>query len=172
MTFSTGSRSPSNNAWMSEPRVRGARPSRPFFLLGCGMNFSQESEWNICRVQAIRTCQATAMAAALVLLCACGEATFENAGSPHSLLEDREACAVEINNSSAATAYRQNPTAHPDYVGQVYEVMNRCIEGKGWKQALSPQAQERLKGAIPSELTHARSPMSITESEQPEDSNF
>ncbi len=157
---------------MSEPHFRGARPSRPLFLLGYGMNFSQESDWKTRRVQAIRTSQATAMAAALVLLYACGEATFENAGSRHSLLEDREACAVEINNSPAATAYRQNPTAHPDYVGQVYEDMKRCIEGKGWKQALSPQEQERLKGAITSELTHARSPVSITEPEEPGDSTF
>lgn len=136
------------------------------------MNFLQKSDWNTCKVQTIRTSQATAMAAALVLLYACGEATFENAGSPHSLLEDREACAVEINNSPAATAYRQNPTAHPDYISQVFRNMNRCIEGKGWKQVLSPQEQERLKGAITSELTHARSPLSITEPEQTGDDTF
>ena len=112
------------------------------------------------------------MAAALVLLYACGETTFENAGSRHSLPEDRKACAVEINNTPAATAYRQNPTAHPDYIRQVFEDMNRCIEGKGWKQVLAPQEQERLKGAITPEVTHARSPVSITEPEQPEDSNF
>jgi hypothetical protein len=98
------------------------------------------------------------MAAALVLLYACGEPMFENAGSRNSLLEDREACAVEINNSPVATGYRQNPTAHPDYVSQVFEDMNRCIEGKGWKQVLSPQEQKRLKGIITSELTHARTP--------------
>jgi len=109
---------------------------------------------------------------ALILLYACGEATFENAGSRHSLPEDREACAVEINKSPAATAYRQNPTAHPDYISQVFEDMNQCIEGKGWKQVLAPQEQERLKGAITLEVTHARSPVSITEPEQPEDSNF
>ena len=112
------------------------------------------------------------MAAALVLLSACGEPMFEHAGSRHSLLEDREACAVEINNSLAATAYRQNPMAHPDFVRHVFEDMNRCIEGKGWKQVLSPQEQERLKGAMTSELTHARSPVSISEPEQPEDSTF
>jgi hypothetical protein len=112
------------------------------------------------------------MAAALVLLYACGEAMFENAGSRNSLLEDRKACAVEINNSPAATAYRQNPTAHPDFVRHVFEDLNRCIEGKGWRQVLSLQEQERLKGAITSELTHARTPVSITEPEQPEDSTF
>ena len=112
------------------------------------------------------------MAAVLVLLYACGEPMFENAGSRNSLLEDREACAVEISNSPAATAYRQNPTAHPDYVMQVFEDLNQCIEGKGWKQVLSPQEQERLKGAMTSELTHVRTPVPITEPEQPEDSTF
>src|SRR5262249_10094885 len=47
-----------------------------------------------------------------MVLYACGEPMFENAGSRKSVLEDREACAVEINNSPAATAYRQNPMAH------------------------------------------------------------
>ena len=112
------------------------------------------------------------MAAALMLLYACGEPMFENAGSRKSLLEDREACAVEINNSSAAAAYRQNPTAHQDFVRHVFEDMNRCIEGKGWKQVLAPHEQERLKGAMTSEQTHARTPVSITEPEQPEDSSF
>jgi hypothetical protein len=50
--------------------------------------------------------------------------------------------------------------------------MNRCIEGKGWKQARSPQEQERLKEAVTSELTHARTPKSITEPEQPEHSTY
>jgi len=112
------------------------------------------------------------MAAALVLLYACGEPMFENAGSRHSLLEDREACAMEINNSPAATAYAQNPTAHPDFVRHVFEDINRCIEGKGWKQVLSPQEQERLKGVLTSELTPARTPVPITEPEQPGDATF
>jgi len=59
---------------------------------------------------------------------------FDNAGSQNSLLEDREACAMEIDQSPAALAYRQNPTAHPEYVSQVFEDMNRCIERKGWRQ--------------------------------------
>jgi hypothetical protein len=136
------------------------------------MNFSPQSDWNTRRVQGVRKSQATAMAVALVLLNACGEAMFENAGSRNSLLEDREACAVEINKSPAATAFRQKPTAHPDYVMQVFEEMNRCIEGKGWKQVRSPQEQERLKGAITSELTHARTPVSITKPEEPGDSTL
>ncbi len=136
------------------------------------MNFSPESDRKTRRVQGIRKGQATAMAAAMVLLYACGEPMFENAGSRNSLLEDREACAVEINNSPAATAYRQNPTAHPDFATHVFEDMNRCIEGKGWKQVLSPQEQERLKGTITSELTHVRVPVPITEPEQPDDSTF
>ena len=157
---------------MSVPHFRGVRPSQPLFLVGCGMNFSPESDWKTRRVQGIRKSQATAMAAALVLLYACGEPMFENAGSRNSLLLDRKACAVEINNIPAATAYRQNPTAHLDYVGRVFEDMNRCIEGKGWKQVLSPQEQERLKGAITSELTHTRTSLSITEPEQPGDDTF
>ena len=32
--------------------------------------------------------------------------------------------------------------------------MNRCIERKGWKQVKSQQEQERMRGAITSELTH------------------
>jgi hypothetical protein len=157
---------------MSEPYFRGARSSRLLFRLEYGVNVLPESDWKTCRVQCIRTSQATAMAAALVLLYACGEPMFENAGSRNSLLEDRKTCAVEINNSPAATAYRQNPTAHPDFVRQVFADMNRCIEGKGGKQMLSPQEQERLKGAITSELTHARTPVLITEPEQAGDSTF
>jgi hypothetical protein len=136
------------------------------------MNYSAASDWKARRVQGIRQSQAAAMAAVLLLLYACGEPMFENAGSRNSLLEDRKACAVDINNSPAATAYRQNPTAHPDFVRHVFEDMNQCIEGKGWTQVLSLQEQERLKGALTSELTHARSPVSITEPEQPEDSTF
>jgi len=136
------------------------------------MNCSAESNWKSCGVQGIRKSQAAAMAAVLVLLYACGEPMFENAGSRNSLLQDRKACAVEINNSPAATAYRQNPTAHPDFVRHVFEDMNRCIEGKGWKQVLSPQEQERLKGALTSELTHVGSPVPITEPVQPGDSTF
>jgi len=78
----------------------------------------------------------------------CGEPVFENVGSPHTLLEDREACAVEIDQSQAAMTYRQNPAAYPDYPTQVFEEMNRCIERKGWKQARSQYEQEQLRGAI------------------------
>ena len=56
---------------------------------------------------------------------------FDNAGSQHSLLEDREACAREIDLTPAACAYRQNPTAHPEYVNQVFTDLNQCIERKG-----------------------------------------
>ena len=77
----------------------------------------------------------------LALLSACGEPMFENAGSQHSLSEDRKACAMEIGQSPAGLAYRQNPTAHPDYVSQVFTAVNRCIERKGWKQVRSQQEQ-------------------------------
>lgn len=86
----------------------------------------------------------------LALLIACGEPMFENAGSQHSLLEDREACAMEIEQTPAAIAYRQNPTAHPEYPSQVFTDMNRCIERKGWKQVRSQQ--EQVREAVTSQL--------------------
>jgi hypothetical protein len=91
-------------------------------------------------------------------LSGCGEPMFENAGSQHSLLEDREACAMEIDQSPEALAYRQNPTAHPDYVNQVFIDTNRCIERKGWKQVRSQQEQEQMREAIVSELAQTGQP--------------
>jgi len=88
----------------------------------------------------------------VALLSGCGEPVFENAGSPNSLLEDREACAMEMEKSPAAIAYHQNPTAHPEYVSQVFTDMNQCIERKGWKQVRSQQEQEQVREAITSEL--------------------
>jgi hypothetical protein len=95
---------------------------------------------------------------AVVLLTACGEPMFENAGSQHSLLEDREACAMEMEQSPVAVAYRQNPTAHPEYVSEVFTDMNRCIERKGWKQVRSQQEQEQVREAIASELAQTGQP--------------
>jgi hypothetical protein len=94
----------------------------------------------------------------VALLSACGEPMFDNAGSQHSLLEDREACAMEMEQSPTAIAYRQNPTAHPDYVSQVFTDMNRCIERKGWKQVRSQQEQEQVNQAMRSELAHTEQP--------------
>ena len=94
----------------------------------------------------------------LMLLAGCGEPMYENAGSAHSLLEDREACAMEINQTPAALAYRQNPTAHPDYVNGVFDEMNRCIEAKGWKQVRSLQGQEQVRDAITAEATRTAPP--------------
>ena len=91
-------------------------------------------------------------------LAGCGEPMFEHAGSPNSLLADREACAMEIDQSPAALAYRQNPTEHPDYPGQVFDEINQCIEGKGWKLVRSQQEQERLREATVSELAHNPQP--------------
>ncbi len=91
-------------------------------------------------------------------LSGCGEPMFENAGSLHSLLEDREACAMEIDQSPEALAYRQNPTAHPDYMSQVFIDTNRCIERKGWKQVRSQQEQEQVRDAIASELAQTGQP--------------
>ena len=99
----------------------------------------------------------------VTLVAGCGEPMFENAGSPNSLLVDREACAMEMEKSPAAIAYRQNPTAHPDYVSQVFTDMNQCIERKGWKQVRSPQEQERLNEAITSELKQTDPAVSISD---------
>ena len=94
----------------------------------------------------------------VALLSACGEPMFDNAASQHSLLEDREACAMEMEMGSAAIAYRQNPTAHPDYVSQVFTDMNQCIERKGWKQVRSQQEQEQVRETITSELAPTGQP--------------
>lgn len=91
-------------------------------------------------------------------LAACGEPMFENAGSQNSLLEDREACVMEIDQSPAALAYRRNPTEHPDYPGQIFDEMNQCIERKGWKQVRSQQEQEQLRDAITAELAQTGQP--------------
>jgi hypothetical protein len=102
------------------------------------------------------------------LLSGCGEPMFENAGSQHSLLEDREACAMEIDQSPEALAYRQNPTAHPDYVNQVFTEMNRCIERKGWKQVRSQQEQEQMRDAMASELAQSGQPAPRSDSKATE----
>jgi hypothetical protein len=86
---------------------------------------------------------------------ACGEPAFENAGSQASLIEDREACATEINNSPAAEAYRRNPDGHPEYPTQVFNEMNRCIERKGWRLVQSEQDQEQLRAAVVKEAQKA-----------------
>ena len=88
---------------------------------------------------------------------------FDNAGSPNSLLEDREACVIEMEKSPAAIAYRQNPTAHPEYVSQVFHDVNQCIERKGWKQVRSQQEQERVREATTSELTHSSQPAGLSD---------
>src|SRR5262249_40103509 len=98
------------------------------------------------------------------LLTACGEPAFENAGSQASLLEDREACAAEIENSAGANAYRQNPDAHREYPMQVFGEMNRCIERRGWKQVRSQEEQEQLRDAIVKEARQTASPSSISDS--------
>ena len=89
----------------------------------------------------------------LLFLAGCGEPMYDNNGSQHSLLEDREACAMEIEQSPAALAYRENPSAHPDYPNQIYDEVNRCIERKGWKQVRSPQEQEQVRDAVASQAT-------------------
>jgi hypothetical protein len=94
----------------------------------------------------------------------CGEPAFENAGSQASLLEDREACAVEVNTSRAAESYRQNPDAHPEYPGEVFGEMNRCIERRGWKLVQSEQEQEQLRDAIVKEARQQIPPASISDS--------
>jgi hypothetical protein len=47
---------------------------------------------------------------ALSVFAGCGELISDNAGSQHSLLEDREACAREIDPTPGALAYHQYST--------------------------------------------------------------
>jgi len=63
---------------------------------------------------------------------------------------------MEMEQSPPAIAYRQNPTAHPDYVSQVFTDMNRCIERKGWKQVGSQH--EQVREAVTSELAQTGLP--------------
>ncbi len=58
----------------------------------------------------------------LSVFAGCGELMSDNAGSQHSLLEDREACAREID---------PTPTAYPEYMNQVFTDLNHCIDRKG-----------------------------------------
>ena len=104
----------------------------------------------------------------VALLTACGEPMFENAGSQNSLLVDREACAMEMEQSPEALAYRQNPTAHPEYVNQVFIDTNRCIERKGWKQVRSQQEQEQIREAIAAELAQTGQPAPRSDSQAAE----
>ena len=103
------------------------------------------------------------LVAATALLAGCGEPMFENAGSQHSLLEDRETCTVEMEQTPDAVAYRQNPSAHPEYVSQLFEDMNRCIERKGWKHVRSQQEQEQMREAITSELAQTSQPVVLSD---------
>jgi len=70
---------------------------------------------------------------------------------------------MEIDQSSAALAYRKNPAEHPDYPNQVFEEMNQCIERKGWKQVRSQHEQERVREATTSELTHSFQPAGLSD---------
>ena len=49
---------------------------------------------------------------------------YENAGSQKTLVEDREACAMEFDKSPAAAAYRKDPSAYPEFPSQVFEGIN------------------------------------------------
>ena len=75
---------------------------------------------------------------------------------------------MEIDQSPAAIAYRQNPTAHPEYVNQVFTEMNQCIERKGWKQVRSQQEQEQMREAVTSELAQTGQPASHSDSKATE----
>jgi hypothetical protein len=97
----------------------------------------------------------------LLFFAGCGEPMYDNNGSQHSLLEDREACAMEIEQSPAALAYRENLSAHPDYPNQVFDELNRCIERKGWKQVRSPQEQEHIRDAVASQAMRTAPALSV-----------
>ena len=111
-----------------------------------------------CVFRMVNLSRAITITFVVALLSACGEPMFENAGSQHSLLEDREACTLEIDQSPAALAYRQSPTAHPEFVSQVFTEINQCIERKGWKQVRSQQEQQQIREAITSELAQTGQP--------------
>jgi hypothetical protein len=68
---------------------------------------------------------------------------------------------MEIDQSPESLAYRQNPTAYPDYVNQVFIDTNRCIEQKGWKQVRSQQ--EQMREAITSELAQTGQPVGLSD---------
>ena len=93
----------------------------------------------------IRTLMGAFVAASM--LSGCGEATFEHADSRNSVAEDRQACAVEVANSPAAQAYRQNPAAHRDYPSQAFADMIRCIERNGWKQVGAKCESQQVSNA-------------------------
>ncbi len=97
----------------------------------------------------------------LLFFAGCGEPMYDNNGSQHSLLEDREACAMEIDQSPAALAYRHNPSTHPDYPNQIFDEVTRCIERKGWKQVRSQQPQEQVRDGVTSEVTRTAPAVSI-----------
>jgi hypothetical protein len=88
---------------------------------------------------------------------------YDNNGSQHSLLEDREACAIEIEQSPAALAYRANPSAHPDHPSEVFNELNRCIEGKGWKKARSPHEEEQVRDTVALRATRTAPSLSIND---------
>jgi hypothetical protein len=103
-----------------------------------------------------------------IAIAGCGEPIYENAGSPHSLIEDREACAVELDGSPAALAYRDHPGAHPDYPILALDEMNRCIERKGWRQVRSQQEQEQVRDAVASEAGQVPPPVSLSDPKRTE----
>lgn len=104
------------------------------------------------------------MAVIIGVLGGCGEPVFENAGSVKSLDEDRSTCAMEMDKRPEALAYRHNPDAYPEYVSQAFEVMNQCIERKGWRQVRSPQELKQIHDALASEAQHTLPPASIADS--------
>jgi hypothetical protein len=101
----------------------------------------------------------------LLFLAGCGEPMYDNNGSQHSLLEDREACAMKIEQSPAALVYREYPSAHPDYPNQVFDELNRCIERKGWKQVRSPQEQGQIRDAVASQAMRTAPALSVKDSQ-------
>ena len=85
-----------------------------------------------------------------VLLSGCGEPKFENVGSRNSLVEDQQACAVEVAKSpAAALEYRQNPAAHPDFQGQAFANMIHCIEPKSGSRSEPNASPSRLATPMP-----------------------
>ena len=77
----------------------------------------------------------------MVSLSGCaGPTLYEKAGATTKDFEnDKYDCEVQMDQSSGAIAYRQDPLAHMHYLTQVKDDMARCLKRKGWTEQVAPQ---------------------------------
>lgn len=72
-----------------------------------------------------------------VMVSGCGGApvVLEKAGSQPGEFEDAKYdCSVQMDHSSGAIAYRQDPLAHMYYPVQARRDMLNCLKRKGWTE--------------------------------------